>query len=152
MELSLHNKEHLANAIQYWVKKPVKIHTDLNSIDKSGFTICSCGKKRIGPEEIQTLVTPFSRACDRTCDDCKKLVKGLCPIVCVGCKEVIAYLQPGKDEDGFIRERGKTYHVKDCPQCNPSRFSKTKDGSSILAEKAVFLNKTKNIPLTHWDK
>jgi len=150
MIIDPNNKQALGDAIQEMIKIPKKIFTDGETFDReTGKLRCACGKKLLDASETRITITPYIRGYDRLCTDCIPLVKGMCGVMCMGCREIISYIAPGKDEDGFVREPNKIYHVKDCPQCNSERF-KNKSAFSILAEKAVFLNKTKGIPFSKW--
>lgn len=66
----------------------------------------------------------------------------LCRIVCVGCREVVAVLEPGKEKTGFVWKAGSCLHVAECPVCTPKRG---KLRSSQIVEKLVYFQKN-NIP------
>jgi hypothetical protein len=58
--------------------------------------------------------------------------------MCYTCKEVIAYTAPGTDpDDGFKRIPGETYHIADCPKCNPDKF-KGDNVLTVFAEKQAY--------------
>lgn len=57
-------------------------------------------------------------------------------IVCIGCKEVVAQVEPEVEKSGFVWRRGGFYHVATCPTCtNDPRLRK-----SDLLEKICFYN------------
>lgn len=65
-------------------------------------------------------------------------VKGMCPVACIKCREIVSWLAPGKDRDGFTLEAGKIYHIHHCPQCEPQAFA-GKEVVTELIEKQLFL-------------
>jgi hypothetical protein len=135
------NKEQMATALQAMhALPPPKMEDADQALAAKGKLKCACGQKAIDFGEVTKFKTGICDVINRTCLDCKKDLRQaeMCPIVCVGCKEVIAYLAPGDDGDGFIRQKGHVYHVEDCPNCNPERFEGKTAGSTLL-EKKVFL-------------
>lgn len=52
------------------------------------------------------------------CDDCTKEYKGMSRIVCLGCKSLMGFYKPGKQQTGFIFERDRHYHILSCPRCD----------------------------------
>lgn len=99
---------------------------------KDGFYTCKYCGKPIPNSELHIFDTYLSKnIIDRTCKECRTNFnkEQLCPIVCVGCKEVIAMLTPGKDlKTGFERKPNHVYHILECPKCNPDKFKN--DGSA----------------------
>ena len=56
------------------------------------------------------------------CRDCpnkaREEVRKLCAIVCAGCREVVAYIEPYREKrTGFEWVAGRCYHVAKCPSC-----------------------------------
>jgi hypothetical protein len=98
---------------------------------------CACGKKKIQLDEVRMFDTGYVKVCDNHCHDCLKDYKGLCPIVCIQCKKICAWLSPGQDKDGFKRVAGKAYHIDRCPECNPEHF-KDRDQVTIIIEKQIY--------------
>lgn len=144
-------EEELKTAIEFLSSLPKKeLAHPADHIYESGYLKCFCNKKQLKYGEHEHIQTPYVRGLSRVCDECKKEVKGMCPVMCVGCREIIAFLPPDKDDDGFERKPNYTYHVKHCPQCAPEKH-KNRESCCILAEKAVFLKNTKNVPLNRWE-
>ncbi len=75
---------------------------------------------------------------DCVCDKCgvenMKDLGSVARIVCTGCREVVAMVEPFKEKSGFEWKPGGFYHVIDCPSCARGR---TLTGSPIV-EKIVF--------------
>lgn len=64
--------------------------------------------------------------------------RGMCPIACLRCSMVIAWLSPGRDPDGFRVQPGEVYHIHCCPKCEPEKF----DGRTVetpLIEKQLYM-------------
>jgi hypothetical protein len=141
----------LGGAIKMIASLPAaKAGSVVDTMSNGGKLTCICDKKKLlDITDVETVCTPYVKGIDRTCVECRKDVKGLCKVLCAGCKEVIAFVAPGKDEDGFVRVPGAVYHVVDCPTCNPDRFSK-KEVVTIFAEKASYMKRVKGISLDHW--
>lgn len=140
----------LSNEMLEHLLKPLNKPTHLADVKNfKGLIRCSCGKKMLEPDEHKVLTTSFTKGVDRTCRECKKMLNDMCPILCCGCREIVAYLPPGIDEDGFVKLKNTIYHVRDCPSCNPTKYN-NKNAYCILAEKAIFLKHTKGIPLSRW--
>lgn len=79
-----------------------------------------------------------SNIMDCVCESCaaanaKDLAKAA-RIVCVGCREVVAMVEPFKEKNGFVWKPGGFYHVMECPRCAKA---KALEGSPIV-EKIVF--------------
>lgn len=56
---------------------------------------------------------------DILCADCRKEFEGWPRIVCLGCKSLMGFYKPGRQATGFVFERGRHYHIRQCPKCNP---------------------------------
>lgn len=118
---------------------PINDEKDPMHIDKNGCINCACGEKRIPTQECRVFTTDANvSVIDRTCDECKPNVKGMCAIVCTKCKDVVAYVAPGKSDSGFVMEAGKTYHVDRCPQCDPESF-KGRTVKQLTIEEYLYL-------------
>lgn len=145
------NEKALAEAINVVNSLPKpKFETFEAAQESKGQAKCACKQKWISITEIRPVVTPLGiEGTDSTCAECLKTVKGMCPIFCAGCREVVSYLAPGKDPDGFERERGKIYHIRDCPKCNPDKFD-VEDGEAvetILVEKEAHMRVVRKMKL-----
>lgn len=79
-----------------------------------------CGRCRvfIPVGMIRYYETGVVTASDSLCANCAKLVPRHALIVCVGCRAVVARTAPETLKSGFKFEPRKTYHVRDCPNCN----------------------------------
>lgn len=60
---------------------------------------------------------------DLVCEDCRKEWHNWPRIVCLGCRSLMGFYKPGKQATGFEFEKGRHYHILDCPRCNPTRRS-----------------------------
>jgi len=92
------------------------------SVAEANKLVCMCGHARARSEmrEYWSGVVNFK---SKWCHGCKNVdQRNWCPIVCVQCKEPIAYQEPGFRDpvDGFVFERGKCYHVARCAFCDSS--------------------------------
>lgn len=72
------------------------------------------GGKQISPGVNYTTVM---------CADCSKEFDEWPRIVCVGCKTLMGFIKWGRQSTGFVFEKGRHYHIADCPKCNPKRQS-----------------------------
>jgi hypothetical protein len=100
--------------------------------------VCVCGKRRIISDQ-QIIDTGVVRVPDSLCPDCKKEVGDYSHIVCVRCKRVVASCKPHRETDGFVYERGRYYHTRDCPVCSEElRKAQTK---VAIVEKHIFRKK-----------
>jgi hypothetical protein len=92
------------------------------------FSACFCGKL-LKVEEWARKWYSGSRAedgavkfgvnyIDLLCGDCRKEFKGFPRLVCLGCRELVAFIKPGKEPTGFVFEPGRHYHVVSCPKCD----------------------------------
>lgn len=92
------------------------------SVAEANSTRCMCGNVR-ARSEMRMAWSGVVNFHTKWCHGCKNVDQASwCPIVCVTCKEPIAYKEPGvKDPvDGFVFERGRCYHVAKCAFCDLS--------------------------------
>lgn len=90
-----------------------------------GYYTCPLCKKHvpisdIARDEYSEIVK--DKIVDTTCKECRDLMvkEKACRIVCVKCKEVFCYMPPSKNKvTGFEMKPGHTYHIMECPKCNP---------------------------------
>ena len=54
------------------------------------------------------------------CPDCRKNTHDYARIVCLGCRRLTAFLPPQRHKCGFVFERGKHYHIRQCCFCTPA--------------------------------
>jgi len=100
------------------------------SVDAEASVRCPQCDEEYSATEIEILQDQIGPVKNLLHPKLRKTVKGMCPIVCIQCREVVSWLAPGKDDDGFVREKGKLYHIKFCPQCEPEQF----DGKEVVTE------------------
>lgn len=78
------------------------------------------------------------------CDDCWNYLNknGLVKLVCVKCKEVRKIMEPFKNpKTGFEFKKGESYHMQDCPVCNPDKFTNNPKGTLVpvvIIEEAIY--------------
>ena len=96
---------------------------------------CKCCGEDFEADNYSVVDTGYVKAFDGCCSDCKKGagVDNTCAVVCVQCKEVVARLEPYKDDDGFEFKKRHAYHIDACPDCNPNL------PSSMVVEKKLYL-------------
>lgn len=81
------------------------------------------------------------------CDDCWDYVNknGLVKLVCAKCKEVRKIMEPFKNpKTGFEFKKGESYHMQDCPVCNPEKFTNVPEGTVVpvvIIEEAIYDSK-----------
>lgn len=100
--------------------------------------VCVCGKRQVISDQ-SIINTGVVKVPDSLCPSCRKEVGDYSHIVCVRCKRVVASCKPHKETDGFVYERGRYYHTRECPVCAPSlRENQTK---VAIVEKHIFRKK-----------
>lgn len=57
------------------------------------------------------------------CSDCEKEFRTWPRIVCLTCRSLMGFYKPGRQSTGFEFEKGRHYHILDCPRCTPARVS-----------------------------
>lgn len=104
---------------------------------------CGCGRRRLFQDMITAPYTgAVANVVTMLCKNCpaaerKELLRHS-RLVCAGCKEQIAFIEPGKDpKDGFVWEPGKWYHVNECPSCAGADLK-----TSVIVEKILFYERT----------
>jgi len=123
-----------------------KFETFEQGLAHNGEVRCACKKKIMPISDIRPVKSKFLDGTDSTCKECLKLIQGMCPVMCASCREVVAYLEPGKDPDGFKRLADEVYHIEDCAQCNPDKFE-GKEVETILVEKKAYMRVCRNMNL-----
>jgi hypothetical protein len=105
---------------------------------------CACCKKTIQLNDIRVIQSPVAGSVtDNVCKSCADTLKDLCPIVCVGCKLVVAKLDPGTNKNGFSLVPGRSYHIRDCPVCNKNKYEGKVIESKLVEEEIYLKRKTK---------
>lgn len=77
---------------------------------------------------ITHVLEPLCKDCIGTYRECSKFV-------CCECKMVMGWVDPHKDKDGFIFEKGHSYHIQTCPNCTPGLLQ------ADLIEKIIYLQR-----------
>lgn len=79
---------------------------------------CACGKLK-PVKDMPLRDSGVVKYLDNICDGCphQKSESKMAVIVCVGCRQVVARMDPFKDKTGFEFKSGKVYHVDMCPTC-----------------------------------
>jgi len=71
--------------------------------------------------------------------DERKHARGLVPVACIKCRQVVSWLKPGRDRDGFqTRADGSILHIYCCPGCEPEKFH-GREVETPLIEKQLFI-------------
>lgn len=60
---------------------------------------------------------------DLLCADCRRQFDGYPRIVCLGCRELMGFMAPGRQATGFEFVRHRHYHIASCPRCSPQSHS-----------------------------
>jgi DNA-directed RNA polymerase subunit RPC12/RpoP len=114
------------------------------SVQEGFYTCKTCGKK-VNRSDIIIIEDPIvGHATDPICAECKAEFDKMkvSTIVCIGCKEVIARVEPKKYTTGFEMKAGHIYHIADCPVCNPEKFSDpNKPTPSKIIEEQIYNQK-----------
>lgn len=88
--------------------------TDLDS-DPSRVR-CACNKN-VPCDQVSLVNTGYLTAVDPVCPPCKKDFADQARLVCVRCRSVIGWMDPGVDRHGFRFEKKHFYHVEACAVC-----------------------------------
>ncbi len=99
---------------------------------------CLCGKKKLW-SSMPLLDTGVLKAFDHICAGCDRLrdMAGMAKIVCVGCRQVIARIDPYTTPSGFNIRKDRCYHIQKCDACDPEATH------AQLIEETIWLQKTK---------
>ena len=97
---------------------------------------CPYSGKVYAANEVEVLDNGHFKILNYLHPDLRRDLKGMCPIACIKCRDVVAWKAPGRDEEGFVMEPGKIYHIHYCPKCEPDKFK----GETVteLIEKQLF--------------
>ena len=110
-----------------------------------GFFTCKICKKKVNLSDIKVINTPIlQNVTDIICEDCQKSFQQekFCKIVCVGCKEVIAWMPPHKDnKTGFEFKPNHIYHILYCPKCKPELFNSSNPVPVEIIESKLYNQK-----------
>lgn len=142
-------KEHLHNMAEALQKLPRPKYENIDDwLNTTGQIICSCPKKKAFPvSQVQIIDTGYLKVIDRTCPNCEKdMPKDWARVICIGCKEVVARIKPGTNNRGFKIEPYKSYHIEDCPRCNPDKYN-NKVVESRLIEEIVWSKRNPKIQI-----
>jgi len=88
-------------------------------------TACTCGKMiQLDPGSIRKWFSGQVNYIEILCGDCRKRYADLPRIVCMTCKELMAFMEPSKDpKSGFEMKSKHHYHINRCPRCAPEATS-----------------------------
>jgi hypothetical protein len=106
-------------------------------------TVCQACRNKKQAQEMARIATTgaVTNVQDCICLACAKEnlkeFSRIARIICAGCREVVAMVEPFKEPNGFIWRPGAYYHAAECPVCT-KRFSLTK---SYIAEQIWFYKK-----------
>lgn len=100
---------------------------------------CVFCKKFLPLKEMPIINTGIIFAQEPLCPECIDTFKDQARIACITCRQVILWVDPGKEKSGFEFKSKYTYHVKECPSCK-----KGVTAAKVL-EKVVYYNEN-NIP------
>lgn len=91
---------------------------------------CQCNKRQ-PREQMPLLNSGVVTYRSNICRGCPAVDRKWATLVCVGCREVVAHMEPGQDPvDGFVFRPGATYHVMTCAACRPAQ----KDGEAVVVD------------------
>ena len=117
-----------------------------DNLQEGFFTCKTCGKRTPLSEMGVVSSQVLDNILDPICNECRKEFNKMkvCLIACIGCKEIIARMEPKKYKNGFETNPGHVYHIADCPKCNPNKFiDASKPTPSSIIEEKLFNNKIK---------
>lgn len=105
----------------------------VGAVKMTHYEPCLCGKLldatlftkkwHSGTWEAGKQVSPGVNYTTVMCPDCEKEFRGWPRIVCLGCKTLMGFFKWGRQSTGFVFEKGRHYHIADCPKCNTARKS-----------------------------
>lgn len=84
----------------------------------SKYMQCLCGNMKL-KTDMPIRSTGIVSFRDTLCPGCvkPKESRNWATLVCYKCRTVLGKIEPMKDKDGFVFERGKCYHTSRCPAC-----------------------------------
>ncbi len=139
----LRQRDHLAHKFAVARERQAKVGT-VAIPQRSVCLICKKHKPVTDMVRIPTtgvvkgVMDCFCSACAK---EHPKEVSALARIVCAGCREVVAAVEPFVERTGFPWVAGRFYHVSECPVCS-KKLGLTE---SQIAEKICFY-KSRGIP------
>lgn len=116
----------------------------IDNVEEGFFTCKTCGKKTPFTQLAIIEDSICGNVTDYTCQECRDTFSKMkvCTIICTGCKDVIARMEPKKDKTGFETKPNQIYHILDCPKCNPEKFKDpSKPTPSTLIEAQIYNQK-----------
>jgi hypothetical protein len=99
---------------------------------------CPRSKVLYDSKEVETIQDQIGPVINRLHPKLRSEVKGMIPVVCIQCREVVSWVPPGKDKDGFETKAGDIVHIYCCPACEPEKFI-GKEVETPFIEKQLFL-------------
>lgn len=100
--------------------------------------VCPVSDKLYESSEVEVLQDQIGPVHNLLHPSLRASVRGLIPVVCIRCREVVGWLEPGRDRDGFVLQKGVPVHIHCCPKCEPEKFA-GKEVAAPLIEKQLFL-------------
>lgn len=79
---------------------------------------CLC-HKLVPLDQCRKLYSGVRNYTEILCPDCRANLKDYARIVCLGCRRLTSFLPPQRHKCGFVFERGKHYHIRECCFCSP---------------------------------
>jgi RNase P subunit RPR2 len=114
---------------------PVAKKSFEENLSDSGLILCRMTGKAFPVTDLTVINTGPIKCVNRISKEAlASIPKDFCPIACVGCKEIIAWISPGTNNRGFTLKPRKAYHVLDCPDCNPEKFKGLTVESRLIEE------------------
>lgn len=77
---------------------------------------CLC-HKLVPISECRKLYSGVRNYVEILCPDCRNNLKDHARIVCLGCRRLTSFLPPQRHKSGFVFERGRHYHIRECCFC-----------------------------------
>lgn len=117
-----------------------------DNVQDGFFTCKTCGKQTPISEMGIVSSQVLDNILDPICNECREEFKKMkvVSIACIGCKEIIARMEPKKYKNGFETKAGHIYHIADCPKCNPEKYNKPNEPvPSPIIEEQLFNRRQK---------
>ncbi len=81
--------------------------------------LCLCDKLLRIDEHIRRWHSGIVNYDEALCNDCRKEFGAKSRIVCLGCKQLLGFVDPHLEKTGFQFAARQHYHVAKCPKCDP---------------------------------
>jgi len=100
---------------------------------------CVCDKY-VPLSNLEIFDSGVAKIVSNVCKGCREATKQdreTARVVCVSCRQVVMRIEPHQDKSGFKFLANHTYHLEECPSCNPDIQK------SIILEKKLHLDSNK---------